>query len=306
MTEPQDLDEWSLAGLTREQGRARWSGLFAAKPPVPRMSVSTGWGWLTWEPTDSGTAHVARLAGRTPQPVLTEIAVRHPDSRTGRLSQPLAADPVTTSSWSALGGLIGGGAAGIWWWGLQVPTLVLAVAGAVGTLGTSILRRRWSARRRPPVRVLTERDSAAASVLAGAKIVTWTTDHLRIHESVNAADPRQTLNIPEQRPPEFAEAVYQLHRALWALAAEGADNTQATLAEMTNYASLVLQLLEACERVRRASTVRVPRPVPTPAAQDPAAERLRDAGRRLNDAIRGQRHAADVVGDINRRFDEAG
>ncbi len=130
MTGPQELDDWSLAGLTREQGLARWSGVFAGKPSASRMSVSTGWGWLTWEPTDSDTAHVARLAGRTPKPVLTEIAVRDPDSRRRKLSSPPAADPVTAGAWSALGGLIGGGAAGIWWWGLQLPTLVLAVAGA--------------------------------------------------------------------------------------------------------------------------------------------------------------------------------
>jgi hypothetical protein len=306
VTQPQDLDEWGLAGLTREQGLSRWSGVFAGKPPASRMSVSTGWGWLTWEPTDSDTAHVARLAGRTPKPVLTEIAVRDPDSRTGELSSPPAADPVTTSTWSALIGLVGGGVAGIWWWGLQVPTLVVAVAGAGGTLGTSIVWRRWSASRRPPVKVLTESDRAAPSVLAGAKIVTWVTDQLRIHEAMNAADPRPAGGIPEQRPPEFTEAVYQLHRALWALAIDGGDNTRATLAAMTNYAGLVRQLLEARDRVRRASTVRVARPAPAPAADDCAAERLREAGRRLSDAIGGQKHAADVIGDINRRFGEAG
>jgi hypothetical protein len=306
VTEPQDLDEWGLAGLTQEQGLARWSGVFAGKPPVSRMSVSTGWGWLTWEPTDSDTAHVARLAGRTPKPVLTEIAVRDPDSRTRELSLPPGVDPVTTSTWSALIGLIGGGAAGIWWWGLQLPTLVLAVAGAVGALGSSILWRRWSASRRPPVKLLTERDSAAPSVLAGAKIVTWVTDQLRIHEAMNAAARGPASGIPEQRPPEVTEAVYQLHRALWALATGGGDNARATLAEMTNYAGLVRQLLEARDRVRRASTVRVARPAPAPGANDSAAERLRDAGRRLDDAIGGQRHAADVIGDINRRFDDAG
>jgi hypothetical protein len=306
VTEPQDLDEWGLVGLTRQQGLSRWSGVFAGNPPALRMSVSTGWGWLTWEPTDSDTAQVARLAGRTPKPVLTEIAVRDPDSRTGELSSPPAADPVTTSTWGALGGLVGGGAAGIWWWGLQLPTLVLAVAGAGGTLGTSVVWRRWSASRRPPIKVLTERDSAAPIVLAGAKIVTWVTDLLRIHEAMKAADPRPASGITVQRPPEFTEAVYQLHRALWALAIGGGDNVRATLDEMTNYASLVRQLLEARDRVRRASTVRVARPASAPAAKDPAAERLRDAGRRLNDAIGGQRHAADVIGDINRRFDEAG
>ncbi|HEY5148888.1 MAG TPA: hypothetical protein VIJ23_03525 [Mycobacterium sp.] len=153
---------------------------------------------------------------------------------------------------------------------------------------------------------MTERESAAPNVLAGAKIVTWVTDQMRIHESANVDDRRRTAGVPDQRPPEFAEAVYQLHRALWALATDGGDNAQATLAEMTNYARLVGQLLEARERVRRASTVRVARPAPAARAENLAAERLRDAARRLNDAIQGQRHAADVVGDINRRFDEAG
>ena len=135
MTQPQDLDEWSLAGLTREQGLARWSSFFASRPPAYRMSVSTGWGWVTWEPTDPDAAQLARLAGRTPKPVLTEIAVRDPDSRTRKLSPPPASDPVTTSAWSALSGLIGGGAAGMWWWGLQLPTLVLAVAARAELLG---------------------------------------------------------------------------------------------------------------------------------------------------------------------------
>jgi len=171
--QPQDLDEWSLAGLTREQGLARWSGVFAAKPPAARMSVSTGWGWVTWEPTDPDAAQLARMAGRTPKPVLTEIAVRDPDSRARHLSLPPASDPVTSGTWSALSGLIGGGVAGMWWWGLQLATLVLAVAGAGGTLGAWILWRRWSASRRPPVKVLTERDSAAPDVLAGAKVLTW-------------------------------------------------------------------------------------------------------------------------------------
>jgi hypothetical protein len=132
------------------------------------------------------------------------------------------------------------------------------------------------------------------------------TDQLRIHESVNAQDPRQTNGTAHQRPPHYTEAVYQLHRALSALATDEGDNAQATLAEMTSYARLVRQLLEARERVRRASTVRVARPAPAPGAEDPAAERLRDAARRHEDAIQGQRHAADVIGDINRRFDEAG
>src|SRR6478752_5130517 len=122
MTRPQDLDEWSLAGLTREQGLARWSGVFAVKPPAARMSVSTGWGWVTWEPTDPDAAQLARVAGRTPKPVLVEIAVRDPDARIRHLSLPPASDPVTSGTWSALSGLIGGGVAGMRWWGLQLPT----------------------------------------------------------------------------------------------------------------------------------------------------------------------------------------
>ena len=35
-------------------------------------------------------------------------------------------------------------------------------------------------------------------------------------------------------------------------------------------------------------------------------ERLRDAARRLDEVIDAQRHAADVIGDINWRFDETG
>ena len=178
--------------------------------------------------------------------------------------------------------------------------------GRRGTLGTSILWRRWSASRRPPVKVLTERDSAAPNVLAGAKVLTWVTDQMRIHESENVDDQRRTAGVPDQRPPEFAEAVYQLHRALWALATDADDNAQATLAEMTSYARLVRQLLEARERVRRASTVRVARPAPAPARGKScggASPGRRQTTRRRH---QGQRHAADVIGDINRRFDEAG
>ena len=187
-----------------------------------------------------------------------------------------------------------------------MPTLVLAVAGAGGALGTSILWWRWSASRRPRVKVLTGCDSAAPDVLAGAKILTWVIDLMRVHESANVEDKRRTAGVPGERPSEFAEAVYQLHRALWALATDEGNNAEATLAEMTRYARLVRQLLEARERVRRESTIRVARPAPAPGAKDQAAERLRDAGRRLEDAIQGQRHAAVVIGDINRRFDEAG
>jgi hypothetical protein len=73
---------------------------------------------------------------------------------------------------------------------------------------------------------------------------------------------------------------------------------------MTEYAGLVLQLIDARERVRRASAVRVAPAAPPPRVTEPVAERLREAGRRLDDAIKGQRHAANVIGDINRRFDE--
>ena len=93
VTGPEDLDEWSLAGVTREQGLSRWSAFFAGRPASSRLTVSTGWGWLVWEPGDSAAAHLARLAGRVPAPVLVEIAVRDPDSRAGGLSPRPAADP---------------------------------------------------------------------------------------------------------------------------------------------------------------------------------------------------------------------
>ena len=173
MTGPDGLDEWSLAGLTRDQGLARWSALSTGTPPATRMTISTGWGWLAWEATDSDTARSARLAGRTPKPVLVEIAVRDPDSTNGRSSLHRPADPVTTAAWSALTGLILGGVAGIWWWGLQTVTLMLAVCTAVGATAIAALWHRWASSRRPPVRMLTERDSAVADVFAGAKIITW-------------------------------------------------------------------------------------------------------------------------------------
>ncbi len=304
VTGPKDLDEWSLAGLTREQGLARWSRVFAGRSSTSRLTVSTSWGWLAWEPADSEAAYVARMAGRTPPPVLVEIAVRDPDSRARRLSPQTAADPITTGAWGALTGMIAGGVAGVWLWGLQGAAL--AVAGAAGTAAVAALRRRLTAPTRRHVRVLTERDSTVASVFAGAKVLAWVTDHLRIHESAIAGKQHSKSGIPAHHEPQFPEAVYQLHRALWALATGQADDAGGTLSEMTNYANLVLQLIDARERVRRASTVRVPRPAPPPRAKDPAVNRLRDAARRLEDTIQCQRHAASVIGDINRRFDEAG
>ena len=103
--------------------------------------MPTSWGWLEWAAADPEAAHVARLAGRVPPPVLVAIAVRDPDSQVGRPSSPVAADPVTTSTWGATAGLVGGGVAGVWWWGVQLPALVLAVAVAAGAAGTAALWR---------------------------------------------------------------------------------------------------------------------------------------------------------------------
>jgi len=306
VTGPEALDEWSLAGLTRDQGVARWSALFTGKPSASRMTISTGWGWLAWEAADSDTARSARLAGRTPQPVLVEIAVRDPDSANERSSSRRAVDPVTTAAWSALTGLLLGGVAGVWWWGLQTVTLVLAVCTAVGTAAIAALWRRWASARRPPVRILTERDGVVADVFAGAKILTWVTDHLWMHESAVAEDQRRSAGTSADEPPEFAEAVYELRRALWALATGRADDPRATLAGMSGCAELVLELIEARERVRRASTVRVVPPTAPPTVKEPASARLRDAASQLEDAIKGQRHAASVLDDINRRYDESG
>jgi hypothetical protein len=75
---------------------------------------------------------------------------------------------------------------------------------------------------------------------------------------------------------------------------------------MSDYATLVLELIEARERVRRASAVRVAPPTAPPPVKEPTSARLRDAARRLQDAIKGQRHAASVLDDINRRYDEPG
>ncbi|MGS0685098.1 hypothetical protein ACVBEQ_08095 [Nakamurella sp. GG22] len=306
MRTPQDLDEWSLAGLTREQGFARWSALFVGTPSASQMILRTSWGWLEWAAADPETAQVARLAGRIPPPVLVAVAVRDPDSRVGRPWPAGTADPVTTSTWGAMAGLIGGGVAGVWWWGVQVLTLVLAVAVAAGAAGMTALWHSWTASRRPAFRILTERDSAVVDVFAGAKVLTWATDQIRIHE---AALPQQaTVDGAKSAgcPPEFGEAIDELHHALWALATGRADDPPGTIAAMTDYARLVLQLLDAREQVQRASTVRVAPPADRSTVREPAVERLREAAKRLEDAIEGQRHAATVVGDVNRRFDEPG
>ena len=83
VTGSEGLDEWSLVGLTREQGLTRWSAIFMGLPPVSRMTMSTSWGWVTWAPTDAEAAHIARMAGRIPPPLLVEIAVSDPDSTNG-------------------------------------------------------------------------------------------------------------------------------------------------------------------------------------------------------------------------------
>ena len=153
---------------------------------------------------------------------------------------------------------------------------------------------------------MTERDSAVADVFAGAKILTWVTDHLWMHESALAQDQRLNAGRSAVEPPEFAEVVFELRRALWALAAGRADDPRATLAGMSGLAALVLELIAARERVRRASAVRVvPRTAPPP-VKEPASARLRDAASRVEDAIAGERHAASVLDDINRRYDDSG
>ena len=261
---------------------------------------------MVWEAADSDTAQAARLAARTPPPVLVEIAVRDPDSSNGRSSLQWLADPVTTAAWSALTGLLLGGVAGIWWWGLQTVALMLAVSAAAGATAIAALWGRWASSRRLPVRTLTERDSAVADVVAGAKILTWVSDHLWMHESGVAGEQRRGTGSSVDEPPEFAEAVYELRRALWALATGRADDPRATLAGMSGYAGLVLELIDARERVRRASAVRVAPPTAPPPVKEPASARLRDAASRLEDAIAGERHAASVLDDINRRYDQSG
>ena len=127
-----------------------------------------------------------------------------------------------------------------------------------------------------------------------------------MHESGVAGEQRRGTGSSADEPPEFAEAVYELRRALWALATGRADDPRATLAGMTGYAGLVLELIDARERVRRASAVRVAPPTAPPTVKEPTSARLRDAASRLEDAIKGQRHAASVLDDINRRHDESG
>ena len=54
----------------------------------------------------------------------------------------------------ALTGLLLGGVAGIWWWGLQTVALMLAVSAA-GATAIAALWGRWASSRRLPVRTLT-------------------------------------------------------------------------------------------------------------------------------------------------------
>jgi len=299
------LDEWGLVGLTREQGLKRWSALFAGRPPVSRMTMSTSWGWVTWE-SDAKAAHIDRMAGRVPPPVLVEIAVSEPDSARGSLSPRSPTGSVTTTAWCGLTGLIAGGATSIWFWGVTVATLELAVASAAGVVAAGAVWQSLAASIRPPVRILTERDVAAAAVFEAAKVLTRVSDQLRIHQLANAQQNREAGETLLDQPPELGDAEYQLRRGLWALAAGRADDPRATLTAMTEYACRVLELIDARDRVRRASVIRVAPPTRPKRATDPAAERLRDAARRLDEVIDAERHAADVIGDINRRFDETG
>ena len=131
---------------------------------------------MTWEPADSEATHIARMAGRVPPPVLVEIGVFDPDSARGSLSPRSQAGSVTTTAWCGLTGLIAGGATGIWFWGMTVATLVLAVAGAAGAVAAAAVWQWLAASIRPPVRILTERDAAAAAVFEGAKVLTSVTD----------------------------------------------------------------------------------------------------------------------------------
>ena len=117
---------------------------------------------------------------------------------------------------------------------------------------------------------------------------------------------RQSGDTADDQPPESRDAGFQLRRGLWVLAVGQSDDPRATLTAMTEYAKRVLELIDARDRVRRASVIRVAPPARPSRGADPAAERLRDAARRLDDVIDAQRHAADVIGDINRRFDETG
>jgi len=300
VTKAHDLDEWSLVGLTRKQGLAKWSAAFA---DTSRMTLTTSWGWVAWEAGDPERAHVIRMANRIPPPVLVEIAVNEP-TRARRFTSRPANDTVTACAWSGLAGLAVGAAVGIWWWGIVGVTLVVAVgtassASVIAGLWRSALTRRHSSR------VLTADDVAVADVFAGAKILTWATDQVQIHEMTIAEGPGSD-GTPIERPEEFREAADQLHRALWTLANNKADDACATLVAMTDYAEQVLQLIDARDRVARASTVRVAPPATVSRPKEPAAERLRAAGTRLQDAINSQRDAASVIDDINRRYDETG
>jgi hypothetical protein len=301
VTKAQDLDEWSLVGLTRKQGLAKWSTAFA---DTSRMTLTTSWGWVAWEAGDPERAHVMRMASRVPPPVLVEIAVRDPESHAGRSSVHPARDAVTTCAWSGLAGLAVGTAIGVWWWGIVWPALTVAVVTAA-TAAVIAAVRRSSLCGSQPVRIVTADDAGVADVYTAAKILTWTTDHIRIHETATAR-PHGASRAPLEWPEEFREAVLQLHRALWTLANNKAGDARATLNAMTEYADQVRQLIDARERVTRASTVRVAPPAPSTRAKEPAAQRLQQAGSRLHDVIISQRDAATVIDDINRRYDETG
>ena len=274
------LDEWGLVGLTREQGLKRWSALFAGRPPVSRMTMSTSWGWVTWE-SDAKAAHIDRMAGRVPPPVLVEIAVSEPDSARGSLSPRSPTGSVTTTAWCGLTGLIAGGATSIWFWGVTVATLELAVASAAGVVAAGAVWQSLAASIRPPVRILTEHDAAAAAVLEGAKVLTSVTDQVRIHHAAIAPPKQRTGETLGDLALEFRDAEYQLRRGLWALAGGQPDSPRATLTAMTEHAGRVVELIEARDRVRRATVLRVAPPVRPKCEVDPAAERLRDAARRL-------------------------
>jgi hypothetical protein len=111
LTGPEGLDEWSLVGLTRDQGIARWSALFMGRPPVSRMTMSTNLGV-----GDMGAGRFRprkrRADVRTPPPLLVEIAVSDPDSTRDRLSPRSPTDSVTTAAWCGQTGLIAGGVTG--------------------------------------------------------------------------------------------------------------------------------------------------------------------------------------------------
>ena len=301
VSKAQDLDEWSLVGLTREQGLDKWSAAFAG---TSRMTLPTNWGRVAWEAGDPERAQLMRTATKVPPPVLVEIAVCDPDSAAGRFLADPARDAITTCAWSGLAGLTIGAAGGAWRLGITWTALVVAVLIAVSAAAAAALWR-CAHSRRQPIRVLTADDPAVADVFAAAKILTWAMDQMRIHETATGQRHR-TSGTQLERPEEFQEAILQLHRALWTLANNDSDDARSTLAAITEYADLVLQLINARERVARASTVRVAPPAPESRATEPAAERLREAGTRLQDVINSQRDAATAIDDINRRYDETG